>query len=541
MATVSPPATRSRRGAELALLAAAVALSTAVHVIAGYNLTGAPLASTVNFAASLGGIALGLHLIVRWRAPYADPVILPLVMTLNGIGIAFLYRLDITYERTGAAGGFGPRQLLWTLVGAALAAATLFVIRDHRLLRRLPFISMIAALLLLMTPLIPGLGMTVNGATIWIQIAGYTFQPAEVAKILLAIFFAGYLVNHRDSLTLAGPKIGPLQLPRWVDFGPILVVWAASVGILVLQRDLGTSLLFFGMFVAMLYVATERLSWIIIGLLLFLAGVFLVVNMFDHVAARFDIWLDPFNAEIYGRSAGGSYQIVQGLFALASGGLFGTGIGLGYPTLVPVAYADYIYTTIGEELGLVGSFAILMLYMLLLQRGLRTAIGVRDGFGKLLSAGLTFAIAFQIFVVIGGITLIIPLTGLTMPFLAAGGSSLVANWIIMALLLRLSDSARRPAPDPLQPLGEHTMKIALEHLGSSVVSVSSEPERSSASTSAHTPAEPFPAVSSEAKERSAVDGARSPDAVTPSSPETPTPNNQSPGNHSSDNQGGDAR
>lgn len=464
MATVSAPPVRAGRGTEFVLLVLAVTLGVGVHVIAGLTLTGEVLPSTLHFAATLGGVALVLHILLRWRAPYADQVILPLTIALNGIGIGFLYRLDITFERLGRSAGYGPRQLMWLAIGALLATLVLLIVKDHRLLRRLPFLSMVGALVLLVLPLVPGIGRTVNGSTLWIEIGPLTFQPAEVAKILLAIFFAGYLVINRDTLTLAGPRIGPLQLPRFKDFGPILLVWAASVGILVFQRDLGTSLLFFGMFVAMLYVATERLSWILIGLILFIGGVIVAVNTFGHVAARFDVWLDALSPELYNRNPGGSGQLVQGLFGLANGGLFGAGIGQGYPSLVQFSQSDFIFTTIGEELGLTGAIAILLMYLLICQRGLRTAIGVRDGFGKLLASGLAFAIAFQVFVVVGGVTRVIPLTGLTMPFLAAGGSSLVANWMIIALLLRMSDGARRPAITGEVPMSDQTMHLAVVSL-----------------------------------------------------------------------------
>ncbi len=262
------------------------------------------------------------------------------------------------------------------------------------------------------------------------------------------MFFAGYLVVARDTLSLVGPKILWLRLPRARDLGPILVAWAASVAVLVLERDLGTSLLFFGIFVAMLYVATERVSWIVIGLGLFAGGCVLAWRLFGHVQNRVAVWLDPFDPDLI-EAQGGSYQVVQALYGMADGGLLGTGLGRGSPEIVPFAESDFIVAALGEELGLAGLFAILALYGILVQRGLRTAIGVRDGFGKLLACGLAFSIALQVFVVAGGVTRVIPLTGLTMPFLAYGGSSLLGSWIIVALLLRVSDLARRPdLPEP---------------------------------------------------------------------------------------------
>jgi cell division protein FtsW (lipid II flippase) len=304
---------------------------------------------------------------------------------------------------------------------------------------------MATGLALLLLPLLPVVGRNINGARIWIGLGPLSFQPGELAKILLALFFAGYLVAARDSLSLVGRKVLGLQLPRARDLGPLLVAWLASLGVLVFERDLGTSLLFFGLFVALLYVATERTSWIVIGLLLFVGGAFTAWTLFSHVQARVAIWLHPFDPA----NADRAYQLLQGLYGMASGGLLGTGLDLGRPDIVPFAESDFIIASIGEELGLTGLFAVLMLYALLVERGLRTAIGVRDGFGKLFAAGLAFSLALQVFVVVGGVTRVIPLTGLTTPFLAYGGSSLVSNWVIVALLLRISDSARRPGPAPV--------------------------------------------------------------------------------------------
>ncbi|MGZ4625634.1 MAG: FtsW/RodA/SpoVE family cell cycle protein, partial [Kineosporiaceae bacterium] len=330
--------------------------------------------------------------------------------------------------------------LVWSAIGIACAIAVLVFVRDHRALARYTYTAMIAGFALLLLPLLPGIGREVRGARIWIGVGPLTFQPGELAKILLALFFAGYLVTARDSLSLVGRRFLGLQLPRGRDLGPILVAWLASLGVLVFESDLGTSLLFFGLFVAMLYVATERISWIVIGLLLFAAGAFLAWTLFAHVQVRVAIWLHPFDPA----NVATAYQPIQGWYGMASGGLLGTGLGQGRPDLVPFAQSDFIVAAIGEELGLAGLFAVLVLYGMLVERGLRTAVGVRDGFGKLLAAGLAFSIALQVFVVVGGVTRLIPLTGLTAPFLAYGGSSLVSNWIIVALLLRISDSARRP-------------------------------------------------------------------------------------------------
>lgn len=443
MATVAPGQARPGRGAELALLVFALAMSIYAYAEVGLGVMGRLPGNLGLYSGELCVLALALHILLRWRAPYADPVILPVTVLLNGIGLAMIYRLSLAEP---ALRGIATRQLLWTAVGVACAAVVIVGVRDHRRLRRLTWTSMVIGLVCLLLPLVPGIGLSAGGAQIWIKVGPLSFQPGEVAKIFLAIFFAGYLVERRDTLALAGRKVLGLRLPRLRDMGPIAVVWAVSLAVLVLQKDLGTSLLFFGLFVAMLYVATDRPSWIVIGLILFAGGVAAAYFLFGHVRARFDIWLDAFNPSYYNRSVGGSAQLVQGLFGLGNGGLFGTGWGGGRPDLTPLAYSDFIVSSLGEELGLTGLMAILMAYLLIVQRGLRTALGVRDGFGKLLAAGLAFTFALQVFTIVGGVTRLIPLTGLVAPFLAAGGSALVANWIVIALLLKVSDGARRPPP-----------------------------------------------------------------------------------------------
>ncbi|MPV49186.1 MULTISPECIES: FtsW/RodA/SpoVE family cell cycle protein [unclassified Pseudactinotalea] len=462
MATVAAARPGAGRGSELVLLAVAVAIGVGGLALVGLGVEGEIPGDLPVYAAVLAGVSVALHLVLRWRAPHADPVMVPIVVALTGLGLAMIYRLDLAAVARGRAGGAADRQLLWTLVGAAAAIAVIVLLTDHRLLRRLPYLAGGAGLLLLLSPLLPVIGQRINGAQLWVNVAGVQFQPAEPAKILLAIFFAAYLVTHRDSLTLAGPKVLGMQLPRIADFGPLLIVWAASIVVLVVQRDLGTSLLFFGLFVAMLYVSTERVSWILIGLGLFAVGVILAVNTFGHVAARFDIWLHALDPDVY-FAPYGSGQLVDGLFGLAAGGLLGTGWGQGHPYLVPYANSDFIIASLGEELGLTGLMAILLMYLILIQRGLRASIGVRDGFGKLLGSGFAFVIAFQCFIIVGGVTRLIPLTGLTTPFLAAGGSSLVSNWIIVAILLRISDAARSPAPEA-GPLGNETVAIAIDAL-----------------------------------------------------------------------------
>ncbi len=442
MATVAEVRVASSRRAEAFLLALAVAVVVAAYALAGNGAAGAFPSSTLPYAAGVVVLAVAAHVALRRWAPAADPVLLPVALALNGIGVAMIYRIDLANAATTATHA-AQRQLLWSCIGIVGAILVVFVIRDHRSLRRFTYTALIAGLVLLVMPLAPVIGSERNGATVWVQAFGYSFQPAEFAKLALAVFFAGYLVSHRDALTLAGPKMLGIRLPRPRDLGPIIIAWVASVGILVAQTDLGTSLLFFGLFVAMLYVATERASWALIGVGLFLAGAVVAGAIFPHVSARYDTWLHAFDPAVYGRNPGGSGQLVEGLFGLANGGLLGTGLGEGQPNLVPFASSDFIVASLGEELGLAGLMAILALFLVFVQRAMRTAIGTRDGFGKLLAAGLGFTLVLQVFIVVGGVTRIIPLTGLTTPFLAAGGSSLIASWLTVGLLLRISDSARR--------------------------------------------------------------------------------------------------
>ena len=435
---------RTYRLAELGLLILAIAVATSAYALVGLGVEDTIPANVYGYAAWLAALGVILHIIVWIKAKYADPVLVPIAVLLNGLGLAMIYRVDLGRdEYLGSA----MTQLVWMSLGVGLAIVVIFVVRDHRWLRRYTYVSGFAALVFLLLPLIPGIGKTINGARIWIGVGPLSFQPGEIAKILLAIFFAGYLVTYKDQLVAAGPKILGIRFPRLRDFGPIVVAWVASVGVLVFERDLGTSLLFFGLFVAMLYVATSKVSWIILGLGFFSAGAVAATFLFSHVGQRVSGWLNALTAEEYNKSPGGSYQLVQGLFGMSNGGLIGTGFGEGRPNMVPYAESDFIYASFGEEIGLAGLFVILLCYLFIFQRGIRTAQQLRDGFGTLLATGLSFTIALQVFVVVGGVTRLIPLTGLTTPFLAQGGSSLIANWMIIALLLRISDNARRPVEE----------------------------------------------------------------------------------------------
>lgn len=436
---------RRRRGAELFLLILALAVGIGAYAAVGLGVNGEVPADLVGYGGWLAALVIGAHIVIRLIAPYADPVLLPVVAALNGLGLAVIHRLDLAAEAVDRKHDYAQQQLIWMTLGVILFVVTLVVIRDHRVLQRFTYTSALAAILLLLLPMVPGLGKEVNGARIWIQAGGFNFQPGELAKVLLVIAFAGYLVLHRDALALAGRRVLFVDLPRGRDLGPILTMWLVSLGILVFQRDLGSSLLFFGVFLIMLYVATERPGWLVVGGLLFAGGAVLAYMFESHVRIRFDIWLHPF--DFYTAEQGGqSFQPVEAMFGMGWGGLIGRGFGDGDPFRVPLANSDFIVAAIGEELGLTAVLAVILMYGLIVERALRTALICRDGFGKLLATGLGSVIALQVFVVIGGVTGLIPSTGLTTPFLSYGGSSLIANWVIVALLLRISDQARRPVP-----------------------------------------------------------------------------------------------
>ena len=377
---------------------------------------------------------------------YADLTILAVVVTLALIGITMITRIDLEARANGVASSAGSRQFGWFLMGLGVCALMFVCIHDYRIFRRFSYVCMVIGLVLLLSPMIPHLGMTLNGARIWIHFGSHTIQPAEFAKLFLAIFFASYLFDHRDQLTVGGKKIGGIRLPRLKDLGPILVVWGVSMGVLVMQKDLGTGLMFFAMFVCMLYLATGQRSWAIIGLVFFCGSAYAAYTLFTHVQGRVASWLHPFDAAVY-QAEGGSQQLVTGVFGLSSGGLFGTGLGQGMPGLTPLGNSDFIYDSLGEELGLVGVLAILMLYLCMVVFGILTALRCKDGFGKLLAAGLMFSMAFQVFTVVGGNTLLIPLTGLTLPYMAAGGSSMMANLMLASLVIIVNNGANTPQVD----------------------------------------------------------------------------------------------
>ena len=436
-----------RRWSELTLLVLAFAVAAFGYVQVDLAVLGHLSSSTIPVLAVAAGLTIGAHIAVWLLAPYSDPVILPVAVALNLLGLMMIHRLDLAdLQRAQRNSTALPRpqitdQLLWTALGIFLFVGVLFLVRDHRRLQRFTYTSLLIGVLLLLMPLAPIIGKSVRGATLWIRIGGYSFQPGELAKVFLTIFFAGYLVVKRDSLALVRTKVLGMSFPRGRDLGPLLVAWFASLAILIFETDLGSSLLFFGLAVSLLYVATQRRSWLVLGAVLFVSGAVMAYLAFGHVRIRFDLWLHPF-----ADASGAGYQLVQSLYGFASGGVFGSGLGQGYPQFVPFASSDFIIAAFGEEIGLAGLVAMLMLYAILVERGLRAGIACRDPFGTLLAAGLAIVTALQVFIVAGGVTRLIPLTGLTTPFLSQGGSSLVANWIVVALLLRITNTTRRPDP-----------------------------------------------------------------------------------------------
>ena len=449
-ATITPQGAPNRRNTELALLAFAVLIPVYAYADTGLAMNGRLPEGMAGYGCGMAALALLAHLAVRRYAPYADPLMLPIATLLNGLGLVFIWRLDQAQQLVGNYPA-ARNQLLWSGLGVALFVGVMALLKDHRLLQRYTYLSGFAALVLLAIPaLLPGRASDF-GAKIWIHLGSFSIQPGEFVKILLPVFFSGYLMVKRDALALASRRFLGLYLPRGRDLGPIVVVWLLSLLILVFETDLGTSVLFFGVFVVMLYVATERTSWVVFGLLIAGLGLWVVSMREPHVQSRVHDWLHPLSAPAGG---GGVGQIGQALFSFGAGGITGTGLGEGHSWLIGfAAKSDFILGTVGEELGLAGVMALLALYALLAERGLRTALAARDPFGKLLAVGLSAAFALQVFIVAGGVTGTIPLTGMTLPFVAQGGSSVITNWALVAVLLKISDVARRPAPAPVTGSG----------------------------------------------------------------------------------------
>lgn len=430
------------RGTEMMLLIFATVIVTAAFVLVEANQEQDLSLQIVWYGLAYLGLFAVAHLAVRRWAPYSDPVLLPCVALLNGLGLVMLHRLDLARAEHASepVHSDAPHQLLLTAVAIVIFAIVLRVVTDHRTLARYGYTCGLVGLALLVLPgVLPYSISGANGAKIFLRIGSFSIQPGEFAKILLIVFFASFLVAKRDLFMAAGKKFLGLELPRLRDLGPLIFALLASIGVLVLEHDLGSSLLIFGVVLVLLYVATERAAWIVIGLVPFIGACVLAYKLFAHVQQRVENWIDPFAHYL-----DTGYQMAQSLFGLANGGVFGTGLGAGRPDMVPEAATDFIISAFGEELGFVGLTAILVIFLFFTMRGMRNSLAVRDSFGKLLGSGLAFAVSWELFVVVGGATKLIPETGLTTPFMSAGGSSLLANYVLVALLLRISDAARRP-------------------------------------------------------------------------------------------------
>jgi cell division protein FtsW (lipid II flippase) len=427
--------TASRRTTELGLLV----LGT-LFVVGAYLLASVPddsdIPTTVGpFLGVIVGLPLAAHFVVRRLARHADGMLLPLASLLNGLGYVFIVRLD---EGKAEPDGLAGLQSVWMVLGVAAFFATLIVVRDARKLERYRYTAGFVGLVLLLLPLLPVVGREINGSRIWVSLGPVNFQPGEFAKLCLAVFFAGYLVEKRELLAV-NRAFGPIALPDPKHLGPVLIAWGVALVVMIMEKDLGTSLLFFTLFLVLIWVATERASYLAVGVLMFVGGGYLAFSAFSHVQERFDTWLDPWD-----KAKG--YQLEQAMFAFADGGIFGTGLNLGVPLKVPVVESDMIFAAIGEELGMLGASAVLIAFLLMIGAGLRIAQQTASGFERLLATGLTTLLGFQAFIILAGVTRLLPLTGVTLPFVSYGGSSLLANWVLLALLLRISnDSAGREA------------------------------------------------------------------------------------------------
>lgn len=428
---------RGARNLELSLLV----LGTFITVIAYFSLNAGETtevsAGIAVFFAIVLVLLVAAHVVVRYTAPNADGLLLPLAALLNGLGWVVIARLDE---------GLADSQVAWTFIGIGAFSAVLLLVPDIKWVAQYRYTLALAGVALLMLPLIPGLGREINGAQIWVFIGPFSIQPGEFAKIVLAAFLAGYLADKRDLLMLSNRSIGPLHLPAFRYFGPLLFAWGVALMVMVLQRDLGSSLLFFTLFMVMIYVATGRAAYVLTGALLFSVGAFVSWRLFSHVQTRVDIWINPFEDP-----KGRGFQIVEAAFAFADGGITGTGLGSGRPDKIPFASTDMIFAAVGEELGLLGATAVLAAFMFFVSSGFRVAASARDPFEKLLAAGLTALLGFQTFIIIGGVLRVLPLTGVTLPFVSYGGSSLISNYIVLALLVRISDGL--PAEAPAAPAG----------------------------------------------------------------------------------------
>jgi len=420
-----------RRNTELGLLVLGVLVTVGAYLLASLAEEASIPADIGPFLAIVLGLMLAAHVAVRRLAPDADGTLLPIAALLNGLGYVFIVRLD---EAKASPKNLAGLQSGWIAVGVGGFILTLLVIRRVRDLERYRWTIGFAGIGLLLLPLVPGVGKTINGAKIWVGLGPISFQPGEFAKILLAVFFASYLVEKRELLAVSSFRLGPIPLPDPKHLGPVLLAWGVSLVVMVAERDLGSSLLFFALFVALLWVATERATYLVVGLALFAGGALFAHSQFTHVQERVDIWLDPWQDP-----KDDGFQIVESAFAFSAGGVTGTGLNLGSPTRIPYAETDFIFAAIGEELGLVGASAVLLAFLLIVGAGLRIALRTEVHFERLLATGLTVLIGVQSFIIMAGVIRLLPLTGVTLPFVSYGGSSLIANYVLLALLLRISD------------------------------------------------------------------------------------------------------
>ncbi|TVR26414.1 MAG: FtsW/RodA/SpoVE family cell cycle protein [Ilumatobacter sp.] len=460
--TATSAIARSRRNTELVLVVMAGLITVAAYVLAS-------LGANAEIPARIGpflGVVLGLvgiaHLAVRLLARGADPTLLPVTAFLHGLGYVMITRLS---ERLAGL------QTLWSFVAVAAFVATLLFVQRPADLARYKWTFFFSGIVMLLLPLVPGIGYSVGGAQIWVRIGPINFQPGEFAKLALAIFFAGYLAERRELIAARTWKVGFVHLPQPRYIAPILVAWGFSIVVMVGQQDLGSSLMFFMLFLVMMWVATERIAYLLVGTAMFAGAAVVAWRLFDHVQTRVDIWIDPWS-----RPFGSGYQIVQALYGFADGGVVGTGLGRGNPGTVPAASTDFIFAAVSEELGMIGGAAVLMAYLLFIGAGLRVALRTEHTFEKLLAVGLTTIVGVQAFVILGGVVKLVPLTGVTLPFMSYGGSSLLSTYILLALLLRLSDTgARRLGEVPDQPTpGERWAAWRLRRSGRDVVGATTD-------------------------------------------------------------------
>ncbi len=418
-----------RRRSELGLVLLAAVITGAAYVLAALGKNASMPARIGPFLGSVIALLVIAHLAVRKWAPGSSPLLLPIAALLHGMGYVMIARLS---DRLAGL------QATWSLVAVAAFVGVLVSLRRVTDLLRYQYAFLGVGIALQLLPLVPGIGFSSGGARIWVSIGPINFQPGEFAKLCFAMFFAGYLAEQRELISTGGKRVAGLQLPDVRTFLPVVLAWGVSVVVMVAERDLGSSLLFFTLFVVMLWIATERTGYLLFGTGLFVVGAVIAYQLFGHVQDRVSIWLDPWS-----QYNGKGYQIVQGMFAFAEGGMSGTGLGLGDPGRIPAVKTDFIFAAIGEELGLIGGTAVLVAFVLLMGSGLRTAVRTDNAFEKLLAVGLTTILGVQAFIIMAGVLRVLPLTGVTLPFMSYGGSSLVANYMLLALLIAVSHSSAR--------------------------------------------------------------------------------------------------